>query len=128
MLFRSDPRQNSLRARFGLGPGTEDLIRAGFSVPLSQGRDIFYAALGKGADVCVEDIDAANIREYVPPWYRSAISTRGLVLFPVRVGEKAIALIYCDAEEPSILQFSSEELNLLKTLRNQAVLAVKQKN
>ena len=55
-------------------------------------------------------------------------STRGLVLFPIRVSEKAIALIYCDAEEPSILQFSSEELNLLKTLRNQAVLAVKQKN
>jgi hypothetical protein len=128
LLLVRDPRQNALRARFGLGPGTEELIRAGFSVPLSQGRDIFYAALGKGADVCVEDIDAPKIRDYVPAWYRGAITTRGLVLFPVRVSDRAIALIYCDAHEPATLQFSSDELNLLKTLRNQAVLAVKQKN
>ena len=52
----------------------------------------------------------------------------GLVLFPVLVNHRPVALIYADANCAEALQFEPEELNLLKTLRNQAVSAIKQKS
>jgi len=49
------------------------------------------------------------------------------VLFPIMVGKRPVALIYADTDDPAVLKFQPEELNLLKTLRNQAVLAFRQK-
>ena len=37
-----------------------------------------------------------------------------------------VGLIYADSSSPATLHFSVEELGLLKTLRNQAVLAMRQ--
>jgi hypothetical protein len=127
LIFVRDPPRNVLSARFGLGAGVEDIVRSGFSIPLEAGRDVFHAAIGKGADICIEDIDGEKIRDYVPRWYRDAIHARGLVLFPVRVREQPVALIYGDADSPDCLRFKPDELSLLKTLRNQAVLAVRQR-
>jgi serine/threonine protein kinase len=128
LLLIRDAQRNALMPRFGFGADVEDIIRSGFRIPLEISRDIFYAATGKGADICIEDIDAANVRDYVPGWYRDAIQARGMVLFPIRVNTTAIALIYGDAASVERLRFKPEELNLLKTLRNQAVLAVRQKS
>ena len=55
------------------------------------------------------------------------MSARGMVLFPIMVDGRLLALIYGDVENAERLRFKPEELNLLKTLRNQAVLAVRQK-
>jgi hypothetical protein len=55
------------------------------------------------------------------------VKARGFVLFPIVVNKKPVALIYADANDPAVLRFSPEELSMLKTLRNQAVLVVKQK-
>lgn len=127
LIFVRDPPRNVLSARFGFGAGVEDIVRSGFSIPLEAGRDVFHAAMGKGADICIEDIDGERIREYVPHWYRDVVRARGMVLFPVRVREQPVALIYGDADSPECLRFTPDELNLLKTLRNQAVLAVRHK-
>lgn len=54
------------------------------------------------------------------------MSSHGLILFPILVKGRAVALIYADAEDPALLRFAPEELSMLKTLRNQAVLAIKQ--
>ena len=89
---------------------------------------MFFAALSKGADICIEDLDAEKIRAYVPDWYRSAVSARGFILFPVMVNKKALALIYADSDDPGTLRLVDSELNLLKTLRNQAILAIRQKS
>ena len=50
------------------------------------------------------------------------------MLFPLRINGKPLALIYGDADSPERLRFKPDELSLLKTLRNQAVMAVKQKS
>jgi hypothetical protein len=49
------------------------------------------------------------------------------LLLPVMVNKKAIGLIYADMHEANSLQISERQLSLLRTLRNQAVLAIKQK-
>ena len=41
---------------------------------------------------------------------------------------KAMALIYCDKQAANSIVIPERELSLLKTLRNQALLAIKQAN
>ena len=118
----------NLRARFGFGEDVAEILRKGFAVPLAGPRDIFYAAISQGADLCIEDLGAEKIRPHVPQWYQELAAAHGLVLFPVLVNHRPVALIYADADTPETLHFQPEELNLLKTLRNQAVLAIKQRS
>lgn len=126
LLCVRDPQRNALRARVGLGRDADAIIRAGFGVPLQGPPDIFSAATANGADLCIEDVDAENIRAHVPAWYRKAIPARGLVLFPLLLKGRTVGLLYGDTERTDSLRFKTEELNLLRTLRNQAVLAIKQ--
>ena len=128
LLFVRDPQRGALYPRLGFGANIDTILRSGIAVPLDAGRDVFFAAMGKGADICIEDINAEKIREYVPRWYRDGIKAHGMVLFPIRVNEQPVALIYADADTPERLRFKPEELNLLKTLRNQAVSAIRQKS
>jgi len=127
LLCVSDPRHSALRARFGFGHDADAVVRRGFSIPISEERNVFYAAVHQGLDICIEDINADRIRRHVPEWYRAALRCRGMVLFPIMVGKRPVALIYADTDNPAVLRFQAEELNLLKTLRNQAVLAFRQK-
>jgi len=124
LLLVRDPARGSLRARHGFGEDAEALVTSGFAIPISPHKDVFYAAVSQGLDLCVEDRDAENIRHRVPAWYRDAVQARGLILFPVRVKKRVVALIYADADDPALLRYRPEELSLLRTLRNQAVLAL----
>jgi HD-like signal output (HDOD) protein len=128
MLCTRHPQSNSLRGRLGFGADAEQIIKRGFQVPLEVSKDVFYGAISKSADICIEDCDAERVRPYIPAWYRNAVNARGFVLFPVIVNKKPVALIYADHEEAGRLQFADGELNLLKTLRNQAILAIRQKS
>jgi hypothetical protein len=43
------------------------------------------------------------------------------------VNNKALGMFYADMEQPNSMQVSARQLSLLRTLRNQSVLAIKQK-
>jgi len=66
LLCVSDPRQTMLRARFGFGT-TPTPWYAAIRHPLAAQRDVFYAAVTQGADICIEDIDAETISKYIRP-------------------------------------------------------------
>jgi eukaryotic-like serine/threonine-protein kinase len=126
LLFTLDARQQSLRCRFGFGADAESIVHKGVSVPLDGARDLFYAASVMGADLCIQDVESDKVRPHVPAWYRTAIGARGMVLLPIADRKRTVGLIYADSNSPATLHFSAEELGLLKTLRNQAVLAMRQ--
>ena len=65
------------------------------------------------------------IKAHVPAWYRKSFNARGFLLFPINVNGKVVAMIYADAMDSAKLRFAPEDLALLKTLRSQAVLAIK---
>ena len=126
LLCIRDPASNSLRGRFGFGPDIDQIIKRGFSVPLAPARDAFHAAISQGTDIFIEDVDGAEIRAHIPGWYRASVPARSLLLFPVLVNKRPVGLLYADSDVAGAIQLGSAELNLLKTLRNQAVLAIKQ--
>jgi HD-like signal output (HDOD) protein len=126
LLFTLDAGQQALRCRFGFGADAEAIVRKGVSAPLDGARDLFYAAVVMGADLCIQDMESDKVRPHVPAWYKTAIGARGMVLLPIVNRKRTLGLIYADSNSPATLHFSSEELGLLKTLRNQAVLAMRQ--
>ncbi|MCW5625933.1 MAG: GAF domain-containing protein, partial [Burkholderiales bacterium] len=68
---------------------------------------------------------AEQIRDHIPAWYRMRIPAKALVLFPIMVNRKPVGLLYGDCDRAGDLRFQGDEMSLLKTLRNQAVLAIK---
>ncbi len=126
LLFIRDAAANSLKPRFGLGDNVDEIIAGEFSIALGTPRDVFQAAVANGADVFIENVNAEAIRKHIPQSYRKAIPASSFALFPIIVKGKPVGLLYGDCDLENAIRFSTEELALLKTLRNQAVIAIKQ--
>ncbi|QLI80304.1 HDOD domain-containing protein [Chitinibacter fontanus] len=121
-----DVKKGTMVARFGFGKEL-DAILPKFSFPITPLVDVFQLVLAKNADVFIEDVDAGSIAQRIPTWYRSIAQSKTLVIFPVVIDKKPIGLFYADRMEAHSLHLPHEQLNLLKTLRNQAILAIRQK-
>lgn len=119
-------RENTMLARFGFGPDVERIIPH-FRFPLPFSPDVFHLALDKGADISIEDVRSLNISDKIPQWYHELIDAPCFLLLPLMLNDKPIGLIYADMAEANQLDISRQQLALLRTLRNQAVLAIKQK-
>jgi serine/threonine protein kinase len=126
LIMIRDNKLNAMTARLGFGTNIETVIPR-FRFPVAATADVFQLSIAKGADILIENTHAPNIVDKIPAWYRSSINAPCFMLLPVMVKDKAIALFYADMLEASSLNISKQQLSLLRTLRNQAVLAVKQK-
>ena len=125
VLCLRDARMGAMTGRFGFGPDTADLAKV-FRFPLAFEPDVFHLAMQKSADLIVSDIDDPKIAEHIPRWYREGFNAKTFVVFPLAIKNKPMALIYCDKEKAGSIVIPEKELSLLKTLRNQALLAIKQ--
>ena len=125
VLCIKDGRHNTMCGKFGFGDGVQNLIKA-FCFSLEEKPDVFLVALQNNADILITDIDDPKIATRVPAWYRKHVPARTFVLFPIIVKGKPIGLIYADRAEPGEIMIPEKELSLLKSLRNQAVLAIRQ--
>ena len=88
--------------------------------------DIFHAALSKNVDILISDTKDPKIVSRIPDWYCNGINAGTFVVFPLCVKGNPVAMIYADAERAGDIVIPEKELSLLRTLRNQAVLAMKQ--
>jgi hypothetical protein len=125
LLCLRDGKTDQMSGRFGFGPDTNEIAR-GFHFPLSYSADVFHLATSKAVDIIITDIDDPKIADRIPAWYRKLTSARTFVLFPLNIKGKALAMIYCDKDKAGAIAIPEKELALLKTLRNQALLAIKQ--
>jgi len=120
-----DPKQDALTGRFGLGDNAQ-AVAATFKVPLKAGGDLFAAVCIKGADTLITDATVANIAARLPVWYKQSVNAPAFLLLPMQMKGATFALIYADKAEPGGIELGEKELSLLRTLRNQAVMAFKQ--
>ncbi|MBI5785819.1 MAG: HDOD domain-containing protein [Rhodocyclales bacterium] len=125
LLCLRDGRTEQMSGRFGFGPDTNEVAR-GFHFPLSYTADVFHLATSKAVDIIITDIDDPKIADRIPGWYRKLTTARTFVLFPLNIKGKPLAMIYCDKDKAGAIAIPEKELALLKTLRNQALLAIKQ--
>lgn len=124
-----DAKSGALVGRFLLGEGDEAL-KSGFRVALKPApgatADLFAAVCLKGADTLISDATANNLRARLPAWYRDTIDAPAFLLLPLSVRQAPVGLIYADKAEAGAIVLSEKELSLLRTLRNQAVMAFRQ--
>ncbi|MFZ3018707.1 MAG: HDOD domain-containing protein [Gallionella sp.] len=119
-------KEGAMLARFGFGPDIGQIIPK-FRFPLHFAPDVFHLSIEKGLDISIEDVRSLNISDKIPDWYHEAVNAPSFILLPLMLDGKAIGLIYADMPEANQLDISHQQLALLRTLRNQAVLAIKQK-
>jgi len=120
-----DPKTDTLTGRFGLGDQVERLSPC-FRVPLKAPSDLFSAVCIKGADTLISDATVASVATRLPLWYRESINAPAFLLLPLMLKGAPFALIYADKAHPGGIDLGEKELSLLRTLRNQAVMAFRQ--
>lgn len=125
LLCLRDAKANAMVGRFGFGPDALTLAKH-LRFTLMATPDVFHLALSKGADVIIDDIDDPKIAERVPDWHRQNLPGHTFVLLPLSIKSVPVALIYCSKTRAGTIKIPEKELSLLKTLRNQALLAIKQ--
>ncbi len=126
LMCIKEGKHNTMNGRFGFGDDIDQVLK-NFKFSLEYSPDVFHVSLNQGLDILIADIDAENIKSRIPDWYRKNVGAHSFILFPVMIKKSAVGLLYADNIHSSALSIQPEELNLLKTLRNQAVLAIKQK-
>ena len=125
ILCLREAKTNQMVGRFGFGPDATEVARE-FRFSLNFSPDVFHASISKGLDIFITDVGDPKIEGRIPEWYRKNVAARTFVLFPLVIKGKPVALIYCDKEKAGDIVIPEKELSLLKTLRNQALLAIKQ--
>ncbi len=124
LLGLRDRRSNCLVGRFGYGEDIEQLIRH-FAIPLSYRPDVFHIAFKNNVDIKIDDARDPRISDRIPDWYKRRIDARFFILFPILIKRSPVALLYIDSAGNAPISISDRQLGLLKTLRNQAILAIK---
>ena len=120
-----EPRTDVLTGRFGLGEGSDAAVRA-LKVPLKVPGDLFSAVCLRGADTLISDATEPRMQARLPDWYRSALNAPSFLLLPLQIKGQSFALIYADHGSPGGIVVDEKVLGLLRTLRNQAVMAFRQ--
>jgi hypothetical protein len=74
----------------------------------------------------IRDATAHNVASRLPVWYREHVAATAFLLLPMQLKGQTFALIYADKPAGETIELQEKELALLKTLRNQAVMAFRQ--
>lgn len=124
LLCTREVKSGLMQARYGFGVDAADVAKR-FKFELAARPDVFCAATDKGVDILIRDINDPLIAARIPDWYRKTVPARSMLLLPINVKGKPVALIYADRDEVDGIRIPEQELALLRTLRNQAILAIK---
>ncbi len=124
-----DAKTGALAGRFMLGEGG-DALRDAFRVATrpapGSAPDLFTAVCLKGADTLIADATTPTMRARLPAWYLKAVDAPAFLLLPLVVKGAPVGLIYADKSDAGAIVLGEKELSLLRTLRNQAVMAFRQ--
>jgi serine/threonine protein kinase len=122
-----DPKTEMLTGRFGLGQDVSQLAPA-FRIPLKPVGvpDLFSAICVKGMDTLIADATSTSMAQRLPPWFRQQVNAPTFLLLPMAMKGATFALIYADKASAGGIEVDEKGLSLLRTLRNQAVMAFRQ--
>ncbi|MBC7624209.1 MAG: HDOD domain-containing protein [Aeromicrobium sp.] len=126
LLFTKDAAGEKLSCRMGFGPGSAAFVSEKYAISLAASRDVFYGCLSRNADLMINDTAAEKIAAVLPPWYQSRFNAQSALLLPLTAQKKTLGLLYLDTVDSQVNELQQTDMALLRTLRSQAVLAMKQ--
>ncbi len=120
-FFLRDPAANLFRVRASFG---EPALKFAFSSVYTP--DLVHAALSHATDLHIADVASEKVASKLPSWFaRELPQTRSFVLMPLVLKDKPVGLFFADRGVVDEQGLSVEELNLLRSLRNQVILALR---
>jgi serine/threonine protein kinase len=127
ILALHDRNKKEYCAKMGFGSNVEKIIMQ-FHFPAKFSSNVFHAAINNDADLYIEDATDKKIRGNIPEWHKQLLKSGSFFIFPLVVNQRPLGLIYADHTKPNGVSLSKKELNLVKTLRNQLILAIKSRS
>ncbi len=126
LFFVKNTKEPSMEIRLGFGADV-DALKKRFVIPVGGEKDIFNIAITKHSDLIIKDVDAPDIGSFIPPWFRRVVTDPSyVILLPLTVGEKIIGLYYLEGARSGFQDISKGQLNYLRILRDQTVMAIRQ--
>jgi HD-like signal output (HDOD) protein len=120
-LVLRDPAAGVYRTRAAFGTPK---LQLGFA--LQGPPHLFAAALAQATDLHIADVTSEKVQASLPDWFRrDCPQTKSFLLMPLVVAGKPVGFFYADRMLTDPRGLAPEELNLLRTLRNQVVLAMR---
>jgi serine/threonine protein kinase len=117
--------RTKMKARFGFGKDIERIIED-FRFPISPANDIFTLALAEHKALGVDNVKDPNIAKLIPDWYFRMLGAPAFIIYPIVVDKQSLGLIYADREQTGKV-ITGDQLKYMRTLCNQAVMALKQR-
>ena len=126
VLCTREAKSAAMQGRLCIGPEAAEVAKS-FRFPLgAPAADVFSEATSRGEDILIGDTALPDVAARIPDWYRQAAPAPSLLLLPLNIKGLPVALIYADSDAPGGLAIPEKELSLLRALRNQAILAIRQ--
>jgi serine/threonine protein kinase len=126
MFALRDPKTGIITGRFGLGEPAATLCpQMRVDMNAHAAPDLFSVACRKGSDTMISDARAPLVMSRLPAWLQREAEARSFILLPMTMKGAPFALIYADRAETGGVALGERELSLMRTLRNQAVMAFK---
>jgi serine/threonine protein kinase len=121
-----DMNRTKMGARYAFGVDIQSVSEFfGFRITNAP-TDVFNVALFHGKDIVIEDSEAAIVKRLIPDWYRRNFMAPSFLIYPIIIKDTPLGLFYADKSHKGSI-ISGAQLNYMKTLRNQAIMAIKQK-
>ncbi len=128
LFFLRDSKTLAMKIKFGFG-GDLSVLRQWFEFSLDKPEDIFNLAMSKPTDLVIRDVTTPDIKALLPSWYSKKITDNiFIIILPIVINKKPIGLFYIEGVSTAFEKVTVEELKYLTMLRDQTVLAIKQKH
>jgi HD-like signal output (HDOD) protein len=99
-----------------------------FAFPVQGSGNLFHAALAHASDLYIANVAADKVRASLPDWYaRDFAAAKSFLLMPLVLGGRPAGFFYADRPLTDDRGLAPDELNLLRTLRSQVLLAMRVK-
>ncbi|MBE0621564.1 MAG: HDOD domain-containing protein [Burkholderiales bacterium] len=124
IAFVLDPASGGYRARAGFGEPLAGKLTA-LSFEGGFAPDIFHLTLSSKTPIHIENAADISIRSRIPPWHRHALGdARSLMLLPIFLKERAVALLYGDWTAGETVPLAEKEGQLLRAMISEIQAAV----
>ena len=123
VLFLASRDGRQLTARLAFGDVSDSLPGTAFAYSGQEGRDVFALSLRTRKDIVVQAQPEGERRRYLPEALRPILRDDCFLVLPLVVNERAVGAFYLDL--PPGGSVGEAPLKALKTLRNQAAMAIR---